>query len=173
MYILAAVELPEWFNYPGLEAWKFLNLAIFTGVMIYILRRKISEALGARREAIKQEMVHAQQKREQALAKVTEAEELLGHVDTEVASVREQARMEAEAERARLAAATEREIEKLKQQAQREIETVDKIARKQLREFFAKRSVEVARQAIKVQMKPEDDEVLISQSISELRRTRV
>lgn len=173
MYILAAVELPEWFNYPGLELWKFINLAIFTAAMIYLLRRPISDALSSRRDAIKQELVQAQQLREQALEKVTEAEALLGHIHTDVASLREQAQAEAEAERARLANAAEREIEKLKQQAQREIETADKVARKQLRQFFAKRSVEVARQAIKVQMKPDDEAVLISQSISELRRTRV
>lgn len=173
MYILAAVELPEWFNYPGLELWKFINLAIFTVAMIYVLRRPISAALGARREAIQQELVQAQQLREQALEKVSEVDAKLEHVDADIASVREHALAEAEAERARLADAAEREIEKLKQQAQREIETADKIARKQLRQFFAKRSVEVARQAIKVQMKPEDEAVLISQSISELRRTRV
>lgn len=173
MYILAAVELPEWFNYPGLELWKFINLAIFTVAMIYVLRRPISAALGARREAIQQELVQAQQLREQALEKVSEVDAKLEHVDADIASVREHALAEAEAERARLAVAAEREIEKLKQQAQREIETADKIARKQLRQFFAKRSVEVARQAIKVQMKPEDEAVLISQSISELRRTRV
>ncbi|HEX2270925.1 MAG TPA: ATP synthase F0 subunit B [Pyrinomonadaceae bacterium] len=173
MYILAAVELPEWFNYPGLELWKFLNLAIFTAAMIYILRRPISAALDARRESIKQELVQAQQRREQALEKATEAEALLGHVDADIASIRDHARAEAEAERARLAEAAQREIEKLKQQAQREIETADKVARKQLRQFFAKRSVEVARQSIKVQMKPEDDAVLISQSIRELRRTQV
>ena len=36
MLLLASVELPEWFNYPGLELWKFLNLAIFVAAMIYI-----------------------------------------------------------------------------------------------------------------------------------------
>ncbi|HKR11684.1 MAG TPA: ATP synthase F0 subunit B [Pyrinomonadaceae bacterium] len=173
MYILAAVELPQWLNYPGLEAWKFFNLAVFVAVMIYLLRRKISDALGARRDAIKEELVQAQQQREQAMNKVIEASNLLSDVDTKIASIREHTQAEAESERARLATATEREIEKLKQQAQREIDTADKVARKQLRQFFAKRSVEVAREAIKVQMKPEDDAVLISQSISELRRTRV
>ena len=51
MYILASVELPAWANYPGLEAWKFFNLFVFVAVMIYILRRKISEALAQRRDA--------------------------------------------------------------------------------------------------------------------------
>ncbi|HEU4768022.1 MAG TPA: hypothetical protein VFS77_11630 [Pyrinomonadaceae bacterium] len=173
MFILAASELPTWFNYPGLEAWKFLNLAIFIGVMVYILRRKISEALGTRRDAIKQELVHAQEQRERAAARVAEAETLLSRLDADIKSVHEHAREEAESERARLAAATTRELEKLKQQAQREMETADKIARKQLREYFAQRSIEVARESIKVQMKPEDEAVLISQSIGELRRTRV
>ena len=35
----------EWFNYPGLELWKFLNLAIFTTAAIFVLRKKINEAL--------------------------------------------------------------------------------------------------------------------------------
>lgn len=173
MYIVAAVELPEWFNYPGLEAWKFLNLAIFIAVMIYILRRKISEALGARREAIKQELIDAEQQRERALAQVSEADSLLHRLEADVQSVREHAKQEAQSERERLALATKRELEKLEQQARREMDTADKIARKRLRHFFAKRSIEVAREAVSTQMKPEDDAMLIRESIGELRRTRV
>lgn len=173
MYILAAAELPSWFNYPGLEAWKFLNLAIFIAVMIYILRQKISEALAARRDAIKQELVDAQQRRERALAKVAEVDTLLSRLDTDIQSVHEQARQEAKSERERLAAATRHELEKLEQQARREMDTADKLARKQLRQFFAKRSVEVARTTVQTQLKPEDDVFLIGESIGELRRTRV
>lgn len=173
MYILAAVELPEWFNYPGLEVWKFINLAIFIAVMTYLLRRKISEALGGRREAIKQELVDAEQRRAHALAQVSEADALLNGLDADRQSVREHAQQEAQSERERLALATQRELEKLDQQARREIDTADKIARKQLRQFFAKRSVEVARQTVSTQMRPEEDALLISESIGELRRTRV
>jgi F0F1-type ATP synthase membrane subunit b/b' len=173
MFILAAVELPEWFNYPGLEAWKFLNLAIFIAVMAYILRRKISEALATRRDAIKQELVDAQQRRERALAQVAEADTLLSRLDADIKSVHEHAKQEAQAERGRLANATKRELEKLDLQARREMETAGKIARKQLRQFFAKRSIEVARQTVTTQMKPENDVLLIRESIGELRRTRV
>lgn len=173
LFILAASEVPTWFNYPGLEAWKFLNLAIFVGIMIYLLRSKISEALSTRRDAIKQELVQAQEQRDKAVARVTEADSLLTRLDEDVQSVHEHARKEAESERARLASATERELEKLQQQARREMETADKVARKQLQEFFAQRSIDVARETIKMQMKPEDEAVLISQSIGELRRTRV
>src|SRR5687767_754799 len=162
-YILAAIELPAWMNYPGLEFWKFFNLFVFVAVMIYILRRKISEALAARRDAIKQELVDAQERRERALAQV----------DADIQSVHQQAQEEAQSERERLAAATKRELEKLDHQASREMETADKIARKQLRQFFAKRSIDVARKTVSSQMNPEDDVLLISESIGELRRTRV
>ena len=173
MYILAAVELPQWFNYPGLEAWKFLNLAIFLALMIYILRRPISDALAGRRDAIKQELVDAETKRARAMEKATEAQAQLEHLDADIQSVRENAQTEAESERERLAAATTRELDKLRQQAQREMETADKVARKQLREFFALKSIDVARQSIRSQMRPEDEAVLINDSIGELRRTRV
>lgn len=172
MYILA-VEIPSWFNYPGLEVWKFLNLAIFTAAMIWLLRRKISEALSGRRDAIKQELVEAQAKRDRALEKVKEAEARLEHLDTDIQTVRDQAHQEAESERERLASATTRELEKLNQQAQREMDTADKVARKQLRQFFALKSIEIARQSIRTQMRPEDEALLINESIGELRRTRV
>lgn len=173
LYLLAAVELPAWMNYPGLEFWKFFNLFVFIGVMAYVLRRKISEALAGRRDAIKQELVDAQQRRERALAQVAEADTLLNRLDADKQSIREHAQQEARSERERLAAATKRELEKLEQQARREMETADKIARKQLRQFFANRSIEVARRTVSSQLKPEHDVLLISESIGELRRTRV
>ena len=171
MLLLAGGE--SWFNYPGLELWKFLNLAIFTGAAIYVLRKKINEALLARREAIQQELLAAQTTRERALARVAEAEDLLTRVDEHVGAIHKQAAQEAEAERKRLAEATIREQEKLKQQAQREIETANKLARKQLRQFLATRSVDLARESVRRQMRPEDDTLLIKESIGDLRRTTV
>ena len=163
----------EWFNYPGLEVWKFLNLAIFLAAAIYVLRKKINEALLARRGAIQQELLAAQTEREQALARVAEADDLLSRVDEHVGAIHKQAAQEAEAERQRLAQATTNERDKLKQQAQREIESANKLARKQLRQFLAKRSVELARVSVQNQMRPEDDTLLIKESIGDLRRTTV
>ena len=163
----------EWYNYPGLELWKFANLAIFTGVGIYILRKPISQALQSRRGAIQQELITAQNERDQALARVAEADSRLSGLDDDVHKVQEQAREEATSERQRITASTEREIEKLKQQAQREMETADKLARKELREFLAEKSVQMARESIRTQMRPEDDTALIQENIGALRRTTV
>lgn len=163
----------EWFNYPGLEIWKFLNLAIFTSAGIYVLRKPISAALASRREAIRQELINAQTEHEQAVARVTEAEDLLSRVDEHVAAIRKQALNEAKTEKARIAATTVTEIDKLKQQAQRETDLAGRFARKELRQFLAKRSVELARETVRGQMRPEDDTLLIKENIGDLRRTTV
>src|ERR1700752_702520 len=173
MLLLVSGEWMEWFNYPGLEPWKFLNLAIFTTAAIFVLRKKINEALLSRRDAIKQELVAAQQEREQALAKVADADNLLSRLDEDLRVVQAQADAEAKSERDRLAAATAREMEKLKQQAQREVEVADKLARKELRKDLAQRRIELGRESVRNQMRPEDDTPLIKENIGDLRRTTV
>jgi len=163
----------EWFNYPGLEIWKFLNLAIFLAAAIYVLRSKINEALLARRDVIKQELITAQNEREQALARLTETEDLLSRMDEHVGAIHKQAQQEAQSEKQRLAEAMAREIAKLKQQGEREVETANKLARKELRQFLAQRSIELARESVRRQMRPEDDTLLIKENLGDLRRTTV
>ena len=173
MLLLLIPNWMEWFNYPGLELWKFLNLAIFLTAAIYVLRKPINQALLSRREAIQQELAAAQQERDQAQARVAEADSLLSRLADAVRAVEQQAQQEAESERQRIATSAEREIEKLKQQAQREVETAGKLARKELLQFLAEKSVQMARESIRTRMRPEDDTALIRESISELRRTTV
>jgi len=163
----------EWFNYPGLEIWKFLNLAIFLAAAIYVLRSKINEALLSRRDVIKQELITAQNEREHALARLTETEDLLSRMDEHVGAIHKQAQQEAESEKQRLAEAMAREIAKLKQQGEREVETANKLARKELRQFLAQRSIELARESVRRQMRPEDDTLLIKENLGDLRRTTV
>lgn len=165
--------LEQYFNYPGLEAWKFLNLTVFTVAAIYVLRKPINRALLARRGAIQQELLDAQNERERALSQVAEANSLLSRLDDDVSTVREQAQQEAKSERQRVAAATTAEMEKLKEQAQREIDRAARLAHKELRQHLAKRSVELARESIRSRMSPEDDTLLIKENIGELRRTTV
>lgn len=175
-FLLVAEGSTDWLNYPGLEVWKFINLAIFiiAAIVIHVyFRRPISAALLARRESIQQELRDAQNQREQALERVTEADSMLNRLDDDVRTVHEQAQQEAESERQRQAAATTAEMEKLKQQGQREIERAGKLARKELRQYLAKRSVDLARESVRTRMRPEDDALLIKESIGELRRTTV
>jgi F-type H+-transporting ATPase subunit b len=169
------IYLPEWieyFDYPGLELWKFLNLAIFLTAAIIILRKPIRNALIARGEGIKVEIQKAQAERDQAGAKLAEAEALWAQVKTDVQGVRDQTSQEADAERQRQVAVADQEIERLKTQAAREMESARKASHKELQQFLANRSLEIAKQSVINELRPEDDLRLIRERIGELRRAR-
>jgi F-type H+-transporting ATPase subunit b len=160
-----------WLNYPGLEGWKFINLAVFITAGIIILRRPLRDALVARQERIRLQLAEAEKERDAAQARLTEAEAMVARIDTDVATLRAQAKNEAQMERRRLSEATDKEIEKMRTQAEREIETAGKVARKELQKFLAHRSVELAREAVRTQIRPDDDSRLIQEGIGQLRRT--
>lgn len=172
---LSDVGVYPWWNYPGLELWKFVNLAIFIACGFYLHRRfgrPIREALRARSEGIKRELQTAREERDQALAKLAEVEARFEKLDAEVAAVKEKAKAEADAEKARLTAATESEIAKLREQATREIESAGKAARLELRRFAAEESVRIAEEILEKEMRPEDDARLTSLTVNELGRVR-
>lgn len=169
-FILLSSGETHWWNYPGFELWKFVNLAIFVAIMLFILTRKVKlgEAFRTRRENIKRDLARAREERDAAVAKLKEVEERLARLDTEVNTIQEQSKREAAEERERIAKATEAEIAKLGEQAKREIESAGKVVKHDLRRFAAEQSVQLAEQMIRREMKPEDDARLISRNIAEL-----
>lgn len=166
----AAAEGTRWWDYPGFELWKFINLAVFVLALLYILTRKVKlgEAFRTRRENIRRELAQAQQERDAALAKLNEVEERLSRLDTEIATIKERSAREAVEERERIARSTETEIAKLSEQAQREIERAGKAAKHELRRYTAEQSVRLAENLIRREMKPEDDARLVERNIQEL-----
>lgn len=172
--ILFSTEATPWWDYPGFELWKFVNLFIFVGALVYVLVRKarLGEAFRARREGIKAELEKARSERDAALAKLKEIEERLSGLTTETATIKEKSDREAAAERQRIAQTTEAEIAKLTAQAQREIENTAKSAKSELRRFTAEQSVRLAEELIKRDIRPEDDVRLVGRNIEEMGAAR-
>jgi F-type H+-transporting ATPase subunit b len=173
-FLAIQVEGP-WWNYPGLELWKFINLFLFIGVALFLhhrFGRPIREALRSRGEGIKSELLRAQEERDRALAKLAEVEARFSKLDAEVAKLKEKAQAEAAAERERIAAATEEEIAKTREQAKREIESAGKAARHELRRFAAEESVRLAEGLLEREIRVEDDVRLTSLNVEELGRAR-
>jgi F0F1-type ATP synthase membrane subunit b/b' len=164
------LQEPRWWDYPGVELWKFVNLAVFVGGLVYLLTRKmkLGEAFKTRRETIKQELAKAQQERDAAIAKLKEVEERLGRLDSEVSMIREQSQREATEERERIAQSTEVEIAKLGESARREIERAGKAAKHELRNYAAATSVRLAEEIIRREMRTEDDARLLQRNVQEL-----
>ncbi len=161
----------SWVNYPGLELWKFVNLFIFI-VVAFLLHRRfgrpVREALRSRGEGIKRELELARAERDRAVEKLSEVEERLSLLNTEVTTIGEKATAEARAERERIAAMTDAEILKIREQSQREIEATLKAARLELRAFAAQESVRLAEDILKREMRADDDARFTNLRVQEL-----
>jgi F-type H+-transporting ATPase subunit b len=161
-----------WWNYPGLELWKFVNLLLFILCALYLHRRfgrPIKEGLRSRSEAIKRELKRAKEERDQALAKLAGIEARFATLEEEVAKVKERNAAELEAERERIRATTESELARMRDQAKREIESTGKTVRHELRRFAAQESIRMAEGILKKEIGPNEHARLTNRSIEELR----
>jgi len=155
-------------NYPGFEGWKFFNLAVFVALLVYLLKKPLSDAFKVKRETIRAELIRAEEKRQAALAQLTATEAKLARQETETADILRKAEQEASAEKERIAAQTEFEIKKLREQAQSEIERTSKLARAELRRFSAEESIRLAEEKIRREINPEKDARLVTASIQSI-----
>lgn len=151
---------------------KLVNLLLFVGLMFYFLRRPIIGAFRGRQESIRGELMHAEEERAAAEARLREVEGRLARLDAEVEAIRANAQKEAAEERARVERATEAEMRKIREQARREIESAAKAARAELRTFTAEQSVKLAEEMIRRDIRPEDDAHLAREYVEELGGVR-
>lgn len=158
----------NYLNYPGFEAWKFLNLFIFVGALVYLLNKPLSNAFKTKRETIRQELIRAKAERDEALAKLSQIEAKLSNLQAESTQIREQAAAEAEAEATRIAAQTTADIEKLRDNARREIEAASAQARRELKRFSANESIRLAEEMLRQNVQGEDASRLVTASINGL-----
>jgi len=145
--------------HPGIS--KAVNLALFLGVLYYLVRKPSREFFANRFALVRATLEHAAREKESATAKMAELESRLNRVDVELKSIKLQTEAEAAAERARIEAETKQDIEKIKLNAKREIESAKQVAMTDLREFAANKAVDLAEQLIRREIKPEDDAKLL------------
>ncbi|HEX8248786.1 MAG TPA: hypothetical protein VF599_11470 [Pyrinomonadaceae bacterium] len=155
-------------NYPGFEAWKFINLAIFTAIMIYLLKKPLSNAFKTKREQIRAELIRAEQERRAAEARLIETESRLARLAAERENVLTKAEREAELEKQRIIEQTEFEITKLREQAENEISRTAQQARHELRRLSAEETIRLAEEMIKQGMNPQADARLVRSNIQSI-----
>ena len=166
----------DWLNYPGFEAWRFVNLFLFIAGALYVHYRfgkPISEGLRNRRANIKSELEEAQRQRQLAEAQLVEVETRLKSLNDQISKIRADAEAEAKAERNRIKEATEMEIAKLQAQGDREIEKIAKNAQSDLRQFTANQSIRKAETLIRRDIDLKADSRLISTSAEQFHGRQI
>lgn len=155
----------KYLNYPGFEAWKFVNLAIFVALLVYLVKKPLTETFKAKRDAIRAELIRAEEAKQAALSQLMSAEAKLASLDMERAEVMKKAKAEAEAEKTNIAQQTESEIEKMREQADGEITRLAQQTRVELRRYSADESIRIAEEKLRAKINAESDATLVKSGI--------
>jgi F-type H+-transporting ATPase subunit b len=158
----------NYLNVPGFESWKFLNLIVFLAVLFYLLKIPVSDAFKARREAIRSDLIRAEQERQAALAQLTATEAKLAQVENEKAALLQKAKDEAAADKKRQAEAAELEIKRLTEQTEGELARLDNQVVAELRRFSAEESIRLAEEKLRARIDAGNDSKLVKANIQEI-----
>jgi F0F1-type ATP synthase membrane subunit b/b' len=158
----------QYFNIPGFELWKFINLGLFIAIMTYLVKKPLSEAFKAKREQVRSELIKAEEEKNSALARLAEAEARIARLESEKESIIQNAKTEAAEEKKRLADHTKTEIERLKKQKQGDVDRLEKQAYVGLRRFSAEESIRLAEEKLRSRVDVVQDARLVKASIQEI-----
>lgn len=155
----------KYLNYPGFEAWKFINLAIFVAILVYLLKKPLGDAFRAKRDAIRAELIKAEEEKKAALSRLTSVEAKLASLDNERQLVLNKAKMEADSEKARILENTDDEVNKLRQQTEGEIARLAQLTKAELKRFSAEESVRLAEEKLRSRIDANADANLVKTGI--------
>jgi F-type H+-transporting ATPase subunit b len=155
----------DYLNISGFEAWKFLNLAIFIAVLVYLLKKPFSEAFKTKRDAIRAELIKAEGEKQAALKRLGDVEARLTSLESDVQAILTRANDEAAEEKNRLAEQTEAEVKRLRDQLNSEILRLTHQSKAELRKFSAEESIRLAEEKLRAQIDSARDSMLVRANI--------
>lgn len=156
--------------HPGIA--KAVNLAIFVGVMYFLVRKPIRGFFQSRLADVRKTLERAAREKDEAAAKMADLDARLDRLDVEIGEIKAQAERESIVERERIQTETQRDLEKVRATAVRDVDAARQIALADLREFTATKSVELAEQMIRRELTVEDDKKLVERAGQELGKAR-
>ncbi len=157
-----------YFNNAGFPLWKFINLAIFVGLLVYLVKKPLTETFKTKREVIRAELIKAEEEKQSAMAKLTEVESKTAQLESEKDRIMLTSQVEAENEKQRISEQTESDIAKIRSQAEAEIARTKTVAQNQLRRFSAEESIRLAEQMLREKLGVASDADLVRVGINNL-----
>jgi F-type H+-transporting ATPase subunit b len=151
------------------DAAKAVNIAVFIGILAYILGKPLAAFFNSRSAKITQDLNRAKTERAEAEAKLAEVNARLARLSDEKEQIRRDAEAEAEAEAVRLSSRTEEEVRRVAEATEREIAGALKSAKAELQVFAAEKAVELAEAQIRGQMNDDDRHRITEKYTAQIR----
>jgi F-type H+-transporting ATPase subunit b len=151
-----------------LDIGKFFNVILVATVLVWALRKPLSNFFASRTQSIREQLAEAQRARVEAESKLGEIESRMSRLDDEIREIKTAAEAEAREEYQRLVTAAERDAEKIIERSREEIEGITRAAQQQLKVHVAELSVKLAEERIRGEITDEDRGRIFSQLVTKL-----
>ena len=151
----------------GAKGWtstdwfRVMNFAVLVIVLVYVLCKPLSQALGARIKGIKSQLEDLEARKAEAEKKLSEYNEKLSRLEKESEKIVEDYIKQGNEAKTRILKEAESAAEKLRIQARRNIEHEFKQAKLKLQEEIFEKSLNKAEEIIKGKISGEDQDRLV------------
>lgn len=152
----------------GVAIWTVLIFLLVVFILGKYAWKPLLSSLQAREDFIRDSLQKAREEREQAERRLAEYEEKLAAARAEATALVEEGRRDAEAVKAKIEATAREEGDKLMARARREIELARDQAVKDLHTTSARLATDLATKVLEREIRPEDHERLLAESLREL-----
>jgi len=150
------------------DTFRVMNFAVLVIVLVYILRKPMSQALSSRIKVIKNELEDLEARKDDAEKKLAEYNERLAQLEKEAATIVEDYIKQGNEARARILEEAESSAEKLKNQARRNIEYEFEQAKLKLQQEIFATSLEKAEELIKKKFSEDDQDRIVDEYLKKV-----
>lgn len=151
--------------------FRWLNFAIVFGAIGYLAWKKGGPYFRAQAEEISRKIAEGARAREAAERQRQEVQAKLANIESEIATMRAEAKRDAEAEAQRLRSLAREEAQKIERAAQAEIAAAERASRLELKVLAAHLAVERAEALLRKELTPKSEAVLFQAFVQELERS--
>lgn len=152
----------------GVAIWTVLIFLLVVFILGRYAWKPLLSSLQAREDFIRDSLQKAREEREQAERRLAEYEEKLAAARAEATAIVEEGRRDAETVKAKIEATAREEGDKLMARARREIELARDQAVKDLHTTTARLATDLATKVLEREIRAEDHERLLADSLREL-----
>ena len=158
----------------GAKGWaktdwfRVLNFVVLAGILFFVLRKPIAEALSSRIEGIKAQLADLEAQKEDAEKKLAAYNEKLSRLEKEAEKIVSDYIQQGNEAKARIIQEAEAAAEKLQAQARRNIEHEFELAKQQLQQEVLEKSLVKAEEIIKGKITEKDQDRLVDEYLAKV-----
>jgi F-type H+-transporting ATPase subunit b len=142
-------------------AFKWVNLAILLGGLVYLLKKPAAEFFESRKNEITDGLHKAEAAQEESARRMKEIEARLQKLSTEIAALQAQADAESAQERETILQEAKRDMERLVEQSHQEIDRVARSIERNIREKIADAVIDRASRTLETQITEDDQKRVV------------